>query len=285
MDPSSAFDAILPRDIAARAENVGVTKANLGVVPTLLLAVLAGAFIALGAVFSTTTLAGTTGVVPFGIARLLGGLTFSLGLILVVVGGAELFTGNNLLLMAFASGKISLRAVMRNWAIVYFGNFLGAVATAMGMYLAAFHELGHGEMGRTAMTIAAAKCSLTWGEAFVRGVYCNALVCLAVWLCMSCRTTGDKVLAIIFPVTAFVAAGFEHSIANMYFVPAGILVKQGAGGQWLGSVGVDRAVIDAVSWGRFVWSNLLPVSLGNIVGGGFLVGAVYWTVYCRKHQV
>lgn len=282
MTSVSPFNALLPREIAAQAEDVGVAKANMGLLPTLLLAILAGAFISMGAVFSTTALTGTADAVPFGVARLLGGLTFSLGLILVVVAGAELFTGNNLLLMAFASGKISLMAVARNWTIVFFGNFLGSVATALGMYFAAFHEWGAGEVGKTAMRIAAAKCTLPWEQALLRGVYCNALVCLAIWLCMSCRTTGDKILAIVFPITAFVAAGFEHSVANMYFLPAALFVKQGASEGWLARVGVSAATSDAVTWGGFFWSSLVPVTLGNILGGGILVAAVYWVVYCRK---
>ncbi len=281
MESGSTFEALLPHHIAAKAEDVGVAKARLGLLPTLLLAILAGAFIALGAVFCTTTLTGSAAL-PFGVARLLGGLTFSLGLILVVIAGAELFTGNNLLLMAYASGKISWLSVIRNWTIVYVGNFLGSIATALGMYFAAIHELGRGEVGKTAMNIAAAKCSLSWEQAFVRGVYCNALVCLAVWLCMSCRTTGDKVLAIVFPITAFVAAGFEHSVANMYFLPFALLVKQGASEEWFRSAGIDIAARDAITWSRFLWASLVPVTLGNIVGGGVLVGAVYWVIYCRK---
>jgi len=282
MESGSVFDALPPREIAAKAEDVGVAKAQLGFVPTLLLAVLAGAFIAMGAVFSTTTVTGATGSLPFGVTRLLAGLTFSLGLILVVIAGAELFTGNNLLLMAFASGKISLLSLIRNWTIVYVGNFLGSTATAIGMYLAGLHQMGRGEVGRTAMRIATEKCQLSWDQAFVRGVFCNALVCLAVWLCMSCRSTGDKILAIIFPITAFVAAGFEHSVANMYFVPAALFIKQGAGADWLGTIGIDVAASDALTWSRFFSGNLVPVTLGNILGGGILVGAVYWVVYCRK---
>lgn len=279
---AGAFDALLPREIAARAEDVGVAKAGLGFFSTFLLAVLAGAFIALGAVFSTNTLAGAADTLPFGVARLLAGLTFSLGLILVVVAGAELFTGNNLLLMAFASGKLSLGAVVRNWTIVYSGNFVGAAATALGMYVAGVHRMGNGQVGAAMLRIASAKCSLAWDEALVRGVYCNALVCLAVWLCMSCRTTGDRILAIIFPVTAFVAAGFEHSIANMYYVPAAMLVKAGAGDAWITGVGVDPAGLGALAWDRFIVANLVPVTLGNMIGGGLFVGAVYWVVYCRR---
>lgn len=281
MNSGSGFDALLPREIAARAEDVGVAKANLGALPTLLLAILAGAFIAMGAVFSTITLTGTSGTLPFGVTRLLAGVTFSLGLILVVIAGAELFTGNNLLVMACASGKISMFALIRNWTIVYVGNFLGSAATALGMYFAALHEMAGGEVGRTAVNIAAAKCQLPWDQAFVRGIFCNALVCLAVWLCMSCRSTGDKILAIIFPITAFVAAGFEHSIANMYFVPAALFIKQGAGVDYVVTHAMDAAALDAITWGRFVWGNLVPVTLGNILGGGFLVGAIYWIIYCR----
>ncbi|MBS0198459.1 MAG: formate transporter FocA [Planctomycetes bacterium] len=282
MDIGTTFDALLPRQIAAKAEDAGVAKAKLDALETLLLAILAGAFIALGAVFSTTVGAGAAGVLPFGLARLVSGVAFCLGLILVVIAGAELFTGNNLLLMAFASRKISLVTVLRNWGIVYVGNFAGAAATAVGMMLAGHHEMGKGVVGKAALDIAAGKCALAWDQAFVRGAYCNALVCLAVWLCMSCRTTGDKVLAIVFPVTAFVAAGFEHSIANMYFVPVGLLIKGWAGAGFWESAGTAASAYEGITLSRFVWNNLIPVTLGNVVGGGIMVGSVYWVVYCRS---
>ena len=208
------IDALLPSEMATRAEYVGVRKAETPAWTMFTLAVLAGAFIALGAVFATNTAAGT-GTLPFGVSKLLSGLVFCLGLILVVVGGAELFTGNNLIVMAWASGKVTGRALLRNWVIVYLGNFVGSFGTAVLVFLSRQYTFGGGQVGEAALRIAVGKSSLEFFQAMVLGVLCNALVCLAVWLTFSARSTIDKIAAIIFPITAFVAAGFEHSIANM----------------------------------------------------------------------
>jgi formate/nitrite transporter len=273
------LDALIPGDIAHRAEEVGAKKASRPFLDTFLLSILAGAFIALGALFSTTTLAGSAAL-PFGVARLLAGLTFSLGLILVVLAGAELFTGNNLIVMAYLSGRIPLARLLRNWAIVYAGNFAGALATALLVYLSGQYTLGSGEIGSTALSIGAYKAGLAFGPAFFLGVLCNALVCLAVWLTMGAHTSTDKILAIVFPITGFVAAGFEHSVANMYFVPLALLLKGDAA--LLSALGKSAADYSALTWGGFLVNNLLPVTLGNIVGGGGLVGAVYGFIYLRR---
>lgn len=277
----SRFDALLPPEIAARAEDIGAAKAALPTVPLFMLSVLAGAFIALGSVLFTTVMTGAGGL-PWGIARLLGGVSFCLGLVLVVVAGAELFTGNNLLIMALVSGKIRLRAVLRNWGIVYAGNFLGAIATAALMFLTGQFMMARGQVGLAALTIAHEKCRLDWIEAFSRGILCNALVCLAVWLCLSCRSTTDRILAILFPITAFVAAGFEHSIANMYFIPIGLFIRDLAPDALWGTTGATPDAFPALTWGRFIAANLVPVTLGNIVGGAGLVGMVYWLIYRRS---
>lgn len=266
---ASATDAYAPAEIAARVEEVGVLKAQLGAASTCALAVLAGAFIALGAAFFTVTVTGST--LGFGPTRVLGGLAFSLGLILVVVAGAELFTGNNLITMAWASGRVSTAALLRNWVLVYLGNFAGALATAYLVYLGGHWKLGKQELGATAVAIAAGKLQLSFGEAFCRGVLCNTLVCLAVWLCFSARSTTDRILAILFPITAFVACGFEHSIANMYFIPVAMWIAP--------HLPADAGPV--FSWQRFAMDNLLPVTLGNLVGGVILVAAVYWFIYLR----
>jgi formate transporter len=271
------LDALPPPEMAKKAEQVGVAKAGMDAATTFALAVLAGAFIAVGAAFATNTLAGSSDL-PYGVARLLGGLTFSLGLILVVVAGAELFTGNNLIVMAWASGRVATRRLLRNWFIVYTGNFAGAVATAALLYVGKQYEFGKGAVGETALTIAAAKTSYGFGQAIALGMLCNALVCIAVWLCYSARTTADKILSIVPPIAAFVAAGFEHSVANMYFLPFALLVKS------------DSAFVAAhetpdlshVTWGHFLGSNLVPVTIGNVIGGSLMVGAVYWFVYLRR---
>src|SRR3990172_8539320 len=212
-----------PPEAARKAEEIGVRKASLDDLSMFALAVLAGAFIALGAVFATVALAGA-GTAPWGAVRVLAGVVFSLGLILVVVGGAELFTGNTMIIMAWASGRVSTRTLLRNWAVVYLGNFHGAAATALLLLLGAAHHFGGGAFGAAAVGIAHAKLQLGFVQAVALGVLCNALVCLAVWLTLSARTTADKILAIVPPISAFVAAGFEHSIANMYFVPLGLFI-------------------------------------------------------------
>jgi formate transporter len=274
------IDALLPAEMATRAAYIGVRKAETPILTMFTLSVLAGAFIALGAVFATNTAAGTSAL-PFGIAKLLTGLVFCLGLILVVVGGAELFTGNNLIVMAWASGKVSTAALLRNWVIVYFGNFVGSIGTAVLVLWSKQYTFGAGAVGETALKIATSKSSLDFFQALALGVLCNALVCLAVWLTFSARSTIDKIASIIFPITAFVAAGFEHSIANMYFIPYGLLIKA-FDPAFVAEKGLD---LTNLTWGNFFLNNLLPVTIGNIIGGAVLVAAIYWSVFLRNKDV
>jgi formate transporter len=276
------FDALLPADMAARAEEIGVKKANLDVASMFALAVLAGAFIALGAIFATTVLAGSAGALPYGVARLLAGAAFSLGLILVLVGGAELFTGNNLIVMAWASGKVRSGVLLKNWLVVYLGNFVGSFGTALLVFLSRQYAFGKGAVGAAALATAHAKMGFGFVEAVALGTLCNALVCLAVWLTFSARTTTDRILATVPPIAAFVAAGFEHSVANMYFIPEGLLIRAGASASFWADLGRTAADFPDLTWGRFLVSNLLPVTIGNIIGGAVLVGAVYWFIYLRK---
>ena len=271
------LDARPPAEIAARMAESGVRKAQLDAPSKLALAVLGGAFIALGACFAS--IVWTDPGVGYGVARLLGGLVFSLGLILVVLAGAELFTGNVLLIVAWAARRVSTAAVARDWVLVYAGNFVGALATALGIYWARQWAFAGGSAGAVALDIAAAKLSHGFFAAFVLGAFCNALVCLAVWLCVGARTTTDRVLAIVPPITAFVAMGFEHSVANMYFIPLGLLLAGDA--EVLAATGRAAMDLSAFTWSGFLWRNLLPVTLGNIVGGGLMVGAVYWFIYLR----
>ncbi len=290
------IDALLPADMAAKAEQVGVRKANLKWAPMFALAVLAGAFIALGAIFATTVSAGSMatsmpdGTVAFstgltyGVVRLLSGLVFSLGLILVIVGGAELFTGNNLIVMAWANRKVSTSLLLKNWVIVYLGNFVGAVATAVLMYLTAQYKFGNGAIGLTALNTANSKVGLDFVQAIALGIMCNALVCLAVWLCFSARSTTDRILAIIPPISAFVAAGFEHSVANMYFIPIGLFVKAGAPESFWTAIHKTAGDFANLTWDRFFLNNLLPVTIGNIIGGAIMVGVVYWFIYLRQNR-
>ncbi len=276
-----AYDPLLPPEMARRAETIGVAKAQLDAVSLLTLAVLAGAFIALGAVFMTTTLAGTAGHVPYGISRLLGGGVFALGLILVVIGGAELFTGNNLMVMAWASRRITGGALLRSWLLAYIGNFAGACGAAILVFLAGHHLFGQGAVGETALRIAQAKMALGFSQAFFLGILCNILVCLAVWLTYSAHTVTGKVLVIVPPVAAFVAAGFEHSIANMYLIPVGLLIKWFADATFWQAIAASPEQFATITLGGAV-RNLVPVTLGNMVGGGGFVAAVYWFAYLRK---
>jgi formate transporter FocA len=281
----SPIDALLPADMAVKAEEVGIKKAGMDGARMFALAVLAGAFIALGAVFSTAVTAGIAVQVPYGVVRLLAGVVFSVGLILVIAGGAELFTGNNLIAMAWAGGKVSTTQLLRNWLIVYLGNFVGAVGTAALVFLSGQYAFGGGAVGANALATANAKCGFGFTQAVVLGVLCNGLVCLAVWLSYGARSTADKVLAIVPPISAFVAAGFEHSVANMYFIPVGLFIQAGAGDSFWAAAGKTAADYPDLTWGGFLINNLLPVTLGNILGGTLLVGAVYWFVYLRKPAV
>jgi formate/nitrite transporter len=275
------LDAVLPPEMAEKAEQVGVRKAAMDATSTFVLAVLAGAFIALGGMFANVVLASGIAL-PYGVARVLAGTVFSLGLILVVVGGAELFTGNNLIVMAWASRKIGAGLLLRNWAIVYVGNLVGAVGTAALVFLSGHYLFGGGAVGKAALASAEAKAGLGFGQAVVLGVLANALVCLAVWLTYSCRTTTDKVLVVVPPIAAFVACGFEHSVANMYTLPVGLFIKAGAPDSFWSAIGQGPADYPGLTWEGFLVNNLLPVTLGNILGGSGLVGAVYWFVYLRK---
>ncbi len=220
------IDALLPIEIARKAELIGAQKVRVDTVSLLALSVLAGAFIALGAMFATTVLAGAAGVVPYGVSRLLAGVVFCLGLILVVVGGAELFTGNTLMVMAWAAGKVRLAEMLRAWTIIYIGNFIDAFGTALLVFLSGQPLNAHGAIAVVAMQLATDKATLAFDHAFFLGILCNVLVCLAVWLAMGARTTSDKVLAVLSPVSAFVVAGFEHSVANMYLISLGLLLKR-----------------------------------------------------------
>lgn len=284
------IDAFLPPQMASRAEAIGIRKANTDFLTMLTLAILAGAFISAGALFSTTASAGS-GALPYSVARLLAGLVFCLGLIMVIVAGAELFTGNNLIVMAWANRKVSTMKLLRNWAIVYLGNFIGSILTVGIMFGAQQYTFSKGLVGVTALNTALAKATLDPVQAFFLGVMCNALVCMAVWLCFSARSTTDRILSIIFPITAFVAAGFEHSVANMYFIPMGLVIKQFAPASFwaMDSLAKATPVLTAgsyagLTWSNFLFNNLIPVTLGNVVGGAVLVGLVYWFAYLRTQQ-
>jgi len=266
-------DAFAPAEIARRVEEVGVAKARLPLLQTAMLGVMAGAFIALGALYYT--LVASDASLGFAATRIAGGVCFSLGLLLVVVAGAELFTGNNLLAMAWAAGRISAAEVLRNWAVVCAANLAGAAVIAILVWLSGHAQMNGGAVGATVLKIAAAKAALPAWQAFFLGVLCNILVCMAAWMAMAGRSVVDKAVAIVFPISAFVAAGFEHSIANMYFFPLALLLK--ADGAALPAGG------EAITFVAML-ANLGPVIAGNIVGGSVLVAMVYWVIYLRGRE-
>lgn len=263
-------DAFSPKEIAEKVENIGVTKARLPLLSMIMLGILAGAFVALGAMFFVTLSSDPN--LSFGWSRLLGGIVFSLGLVMVTIAGAELFTGNNLIVMAWADKKIRTKEVLRNWIVVCLSNFVGAVLIAVLLFLARHQDMNKGSVGELYMKIAEAKCNISWEKAFFSGILCNILVCLAVWMAQAGRSVLDKVVVIIFPVAAFVAAGFEHSIANMFYIPMGIFIQSEKG-----------SPEELISWIGLL-KNLGPVILGNLTGGSVFVALIYYIIYRRKKK-
>jgi len=274
------IDAYVPAQMAVRVEKSGIVKSNRDFFSTFTLAMMAGVFIGLGAAFFTYVIHDST--LSVGLTKLIGGFVFSLGLILVIITGAELFTGNNLIVMAFVSRKITLRLLLSNWGIVFVGNLVGSLIVVFLIFLSGQWTAGGAKVGVTALMIANAKVNLTFWQAISKGILCNILVCLAVYLCFSGRSVTDKILAIIFPITAFVALGFEHSIANMYFIPAGLLLKHSpevlaAAQDILGGI----PDLSNLTISGFILNNLLPVTIGNIIGGTFFVGIAHWFLFLR----
>ncbi|MDQ9172278.1 formate/nitrite transporter family protein [Oxalobacteraceae bacterium R-40] len=269
MNEIFGFDAFSPKEIAEKVDTVGVAKARLPLLSMLMLAVLAGAFIGLGALYFVVVKSDPT--MGFAARQVLGGVAFALGLILVIVAGAELFTGNNLLVMAWADRKISTMELVRSWAIVCIGNFIGATGLAALVFLSHHPDMNQGAIAREYLNIAAAKLTMPFWTAFFRDVLCNALVCLAVWMALAGRSVVDKTVAIVFPISAFVAAGFEHSVANMYLVPMAMLLQYG---------GLVSEAVPALTWLDFMGS-LFPVLAGNLIGGTVFVGLVYHLIYHR----
>jgi formate/nitrite transporter len=276
MNKSIQIDPFSPAEVALLMKTIGIAKANMPTLQMLALGVLAGAFISFGAMYYTTVMTGHGDL--YGPPKLLGGLVFSLGFILVVIAGAELFTGNNLIVMAWAEKQISTRLLLRNWGIVYAANMVGAFAMLVMVTLSGFLDGDHHQVGVTAIKIAQAKVDITFVEAFLKGLFCNALVCLASWMCYAARSVTDKILAVLLPVSGFVAMGFEHCVANMYMIPIGIIASLDP--QILTAGGLGAEQVANLGIGPFL-HNLLPVTLGNIVGGAGMVALVYYFIYLR----
>lgn len=272
--------AMLPPEMALACETAGRAKAGRDAITLLVLGLLAGAFIAFGALFMTVVLTGSSDL-PWGMARLVAGLVFSLGLILVIVGGAELFTGDSLMIVACASGRIGLMALLRAWGLVYTGNVAGAIGTAILVFLAGEHSFAGGAVGKTALTIASAKAALPTVQLFFLAVLCNVLVCLAVWMSFGARSTTDKILVIVPPIAAFAAAGFEHSIANLYFLPYGLLIKSWAAPEFWATLGLDASAYLGLTVATAL-HNIVVATIGNLIGGSLMVGIIYWFVYLRR---
>ncbi|MGE3798585.1 MAG: formate/nitrite transporter family protein [Thermomicrobiales bacterium] len=276
--PEIRMDPYAPAEMATRVENAGISKATGSFLTLATLGVLAGAFISLGA--QVATVAGTETGLGYGPTQILVGAAFSVGLILVVIAGAELFTGNTLIVMAWLEHKVSARLLLRNWSIVYVANFAGALGMVALIYWSRQWELAGHEVGARALAIANAKVNLSWGEALSRGILCNLLVNLAVWLCFSARSNVDKIFAIVPVIGTFVASSFEHSIANMYFIPIGMAIKDEQDVLQAGDLTAQS--VENLTTRGFLIDNLLPVTIGNIIGGAVMVAAVYWLVYLRS---
>lgn len=276
------LDAHEPPELATKAVEEGAKSANLALPVVSVLSILAGLFIALGGLFFTTVLAGTEGSLPYGLGQFLAGLVFTVGLVLVLAGGAELFTGNTMsIAVAWYERQVTVGRMLGSWGVVFVGNFVGSLVLVGLVFLSGQYTLGGGEVGAAALTTAEAKVQLSFLEALTSGILANFLVCLAVWLSYSARTTTDKIVALVLPIWAFVAAGLEHSVANMYLVPMGLVIKDGASGDFWASIGAAPSAFADLTWGSFLLNNLLPVTIGNIVGGAVLVGLAYWYAFRR----
>mgnify|MGYP002129664346 CR=1 FL=1 len=273
-----APDCLAPAAIEAKTEAAGVTKANLPVAKAFLLAMFAGAFIAFGGLFFTVFLSDST--LGWGAQRVVGGLCFCLGLVLVLVCGAELFTGNSLMVCALKSKKITLAQMLKAWVVVWVGNFVGALFIVFLVYMAGIYKLNGEAVANSMVSVAAGKVTVDWVTIFFRGILCNIFVCLAVWIGTAGKTVVDKVVGILLPIVAFVACGFEHCVANMFFIPYGLLIKFGASEAFWATEAGQRVAAMTIPLDQF-GINLAAVTLGNWVGGGLLVGAFYWFIYCR----
>ena len=274
------FESLLPPEMAARAADVGESKATKKPIKSFMLAIAAGMHIGIAFVFYTVVTTGAAEM-PYGMAKLMGGLAFSLGLILVVITGGELFTSTVLTLVAKVSGRITWSQLAKNWCVVYFGNFVGAMMLVGIMMVTKEYMSDGGLMGLNAMAISQHKLHHTFWQAVALGLMCNLLVCLAIWMTYSARSLTDKVIILILPVAMFVASGFEHSIANMFQVPMAIAIKNFAPAEFWHMTGANIANYADLNVADFVINNLIPVTIGNIIGGGLFVGIYFWMIYLK----
>lgn len=269
-----------PKNIASNfAEKAMPAKASYGKIKTLILAIAAGAFIAFGAQGSLTAMAGTD-TLAFGFAKLLGGIVFSTGLMLIVFTGAELFTGNVLLGLSVLERKIPVTKLIRNWFWVYIGNFIGAVIVALLIHFANAYHGPNEVLGVLGLKVAYGKVNLTFAQAFASGILCNWLVCMAVWMAAAAKDVAGKILAILFPITTFAMCGYEHCVANMYMITNGLLIKTSAAVTLVSNLTAEQ--IATLNLKGFLINNLIPVTLGNIVGALIFVVGIFWVVYLKR---
>lgn len=280
---AQSLEVLMPDALALAWEKLGAKKAHQTLSTQFMLGILGGAFIGIGGMFAMITVAGSEGVMAWGLSRMLMGIAFSLGLLLVVLAGAQLFTSDCLMVMAWAGGRLGFRRAMCVWSTVWLGNLVGGIVFALLLFLAGNYMSGKGEVGATALYFASYKASLPVGKAFFMGILCNVLVSLAAYLALAGRTLTDKVLAIVFPISAFIAAGFEHCVANMFFIPYGLLIKFGASEAFWATAAGQRVAALNIPLDQYA-INMAAVTLGNWVGGALLVGAFYWMIYCRPRQ-
>ena len=278
-----AVDCRTPANTAKKlSESICVKKVNSSVLKLLILGIFAGAFIGFGAQLATVAGQDMSSYLGIGFTKLIMGAVFSLGLILVVIAGAELFTGNNLIILSALDKRISWGKVFQHWGIVFLANFLGSVLLVLLIYYSGLWKSSNYHVGGFALKIANAKVNLSFTEALTRGILCNWLVCLAVWMAIASRYVIGKVVALVFPVMAFVASGYEHSIANMFFIIKGILLKSQA--EVVAASGLSPDALSNLNWNGFIFNNLVPVTIGNIIGGGFFAAILYWVVYLKPQK-
>ena len=277
-DSPNTAALLTPAQMAQAAEDAAYAKATGRPLKSFLLGLTAGGYIAIGFVFFVTSQVGADEL-SWGFAKVLGGIVFSTGLVLVVLTGAELFTSSTLTLTARASGRITWGQLLRNWLVVFVANFLGALTIVGLIYVAGTWHNAEGQWGKVVLDVSVAKLDHSFLEAFALGILCNLMVCLAVWAAYSGRTTTDKILAVTLPIALFVATGFEHSVANMFMLPLGILISDTAGADFWAGANIDASSYADLTWASFLLDNLLPVTLGNIVGGGVMIGIMYWTIF------
>jgi formate transporter len=273
----SAFNS--PKEVADALVGIGKKKVNTPFLVAALLGILAGVYIGFGAQIATTVITGSAGFLGFGFTKFMAGSVFSVGLMLVVIGGAELFTGNNLIVKAVLKGEVTWAQLLKSWVLIYVANFIGSLLVVFIVYKGGLFASNGNGLGVTALKIATAKVNLTFAASFFRGILCNWLVCLAVWLCIASKDVISKIFACYFPIMTFVACGYEHSIANMFFIPMGVLLKNQPA--VVAASGLSAAKLANLTWVGAFTNNIIAVSLGNIVGGAVFVGAVYYVIYCR----